>query len=116
MASVLQDFLPILDDLEALEEKYGNDDFGKSFSALGGAMRTALKELGVEEYSVKEGDTVNKQRVIVVEEEYTEDFERIQSFDQLQWEWSCKAMSCAWQNVWRVWGAKQLNKKKRKVR
>lgn len=76
VASVLQNFLPVLDSFEELEEKYGSDDFGKSFSALGGTMRAALKELGVEEYSVKEGEKVNKQRVTVIEEEYSNDFEK----------------------------------------
>jgi len=74
MAAVLQNFLPVLDDLELLDKKYGADDFGKSFSALGGTMKSALKELGVEEYTVQVGDAVNKQRVTVVEEEYSEEF------------------------------------------
>ena len=34
MASVVQNFLPILEDLEQLQEQYGNDDFGKSYNAL----------------------------------------------------------------------------------
>lgn len=74
VASVLQSFLPIMDDFEELEQKYGNDDFGKSFSALGGTLKSAFKELGVQEYSVKEGDQVNKQRITVVEEEYSDEF------------------------------------------
>lgn len=74
VASVLKNFLPALDEFESLEEKYGNDDFGKSFSALGGIMKGVLKELGVVEYSVQPGDAVNKQRMSVVGEEYSEEF------------------------------------------
>ena len=76
VASVLQNFLPVLDDLTCLQEKYGSDDFGKSFSALGGILQGVFKELGVVEYSIQPGDAVNKQRVEVVEEEYSEEFEK----------------------------------------
>lgn len=76
VASILTKFLPVLDDFIVLENKYARDDFGKSFNALGGAMRTALKELGVTEYEVQVGEKVDKQRVIVVQEEYSDEFEK----------------------------------------
>ena len=76
MASVLEKFLPVLDDFSMLETKYGEHDFGKSFNALGGAMRGAFKELGVTEYTVEVGSKVDRQRVNVVGEEYSEEFDK----------------------------------------
>ena len=73
---MLQNFLPIMDDFESLQEKYGSDDFGKSFATLGGILKGVFKELGVVEYSIQPGDVVNKQKVTVVEEEYSEEFQK----------------------------------------
>jgi molecular chaperone GrpE (heat shock protein) len=75
MASVIQNFLPIFEDLNYLKEKYGENDFGKSFHALTGILKSGMKELGVEEFSAGAiGDQVDTSRVIVVEEEYSNVF------------------------------------------
>lgn len=74
MAFVLQKFLPILEDLEQLEEQYGNDDFGKSYNALPGVFKSGMKELGVEDFFVEPGSPVDSGRVSVVAEEYSTDF------------------------------------------
>jgi molecular chaperone GrpE (heat shock protein) len=74
MASVVQNFLPILEDLEYLGERYGQDDFGKSYGALVGILKSGMKELGVEEFSVGIGDKVDVSRAVVVEEEYSNVF------------------------------------------
>jgi molecular chaperone GrpE (heat shock protein) len=74
MASVVQNFLPILEDLEYLGETYGDDDFGKSYAALAGTLKSGMKELGVEEYSVGIGEKVDSSRAVVVGEEYSKVF------------------------------------------
>ena len=72
-ASILTEFLPILDHLNELrDDKYGEDDFGKQYNALPGAMKTAFSELGVTEYTLTTGDAVDKERMIVIDEEYSD--------------------------------------------
>lgn len=73
VAAVVQNFLPVLDNLVDLKAKYGADDFGAKYAGLTGAMAGALKELGVKEYTVAEGDAVDAQRVTVVNEEHSSD-------------------------------------------
>jgi molecular chaperone GrpE (heat shock protein) len=76
VAAVVQNFLPVLDELKTLKEAYGEDEFGSKYAGLTGAMLGGLKELGVEEFTVAEGDAVNPQRVSVVEEEFSEEVEK----------------------------------------
>lgn len=71
-ASVLQNFLPIVDELNSLTEKYDGDDFAKKYAALSWDFTNALKDMGVTEYSVAEGDASDARRVNAVEEEYSE--------------------------------------------
>ena len=72
-AAIVQNFLPVLDELQQLRRDFGQDDFGSKYSGLAGAMNAALKELGVEEYTAETNTPVNPQRVQVVEEEYNEE-------------------------------------------
>lgn len=71
VASVLTNFIPVLDDLRALKAEYDTDEFGSKYSGLAGAMMASLKELGVEEYSYSVGDVAVAERVSVVDEEYS---------------------------------------------
>lgn len=71
-AGVVQNFLPVLEELDTLKVTYKDDEFGSKYSGLTGDMRTAFTELGVSEYTVNEGDDVNPQRMEVVEEEYSD--------------------------------------------
>jgi len=73
-ASILAEFLPILDRLTLLRDKYDQDDFGKQYSALPGAMKTAFTALGVAEYTVNTGDAIDKSRMAVIEEEHSEEY------------------------------------------
>jgi molecular chaperone GrpE (heat shock protein) len=68
-AAVIQNFLPILDELREMQTE--NPD--TVYAGLAGAMGSALKELGVEEFSSQAGDVVNPQKVAVLEEEYSAD-------------------------------------------
>jgi len=64
--------LPIVDELNSLTEKYDGDDFAKKYAALSWDFTNALKDMGVTEYSVAEGDASDARRVNAVEEEYSE--------------------------------------------
>ena len=71
-ASTLVEFLPVMDRLVELRNLYGEDEFGKLYNALPGAFHTAFKELGVTEYSIQEGEPVDRMRMTVVEEQHSE--------------------------------------------
>ena len=75
-AGVLTEFLPVLDRLQALREQYDADEFGAKYSALAGGLRAAFTEMGVTEYTVNEGEPVEKSRVVVVDSEYSETVEK----------------------------------------
>lgn len=74
-ASVLQEFLPVLEDLDVVGARYEGNAFAK---ALDGGIRSelenALGELGVSEYVVEVGQAMEMGRVVAVEEVYSEDF------------------------------------------
>jgi molecular chaperone GrpE (heat shock protein) len=67
----LTEFLPILDDLELLKEKYADDEFGKQYNALPGAMRNAFSQMGVTELTMKPGDKIDTSRMEIVESVYS---------------------------------------------
>ncbi len=73
-ANVLASFLPILEKLEETTIKYEGDEFAKSYGALSWDFKNGLKDLGVTEYTVQEGDTADFSRIIAVKEEYSETF------------------------------------------
>jgi molecular chaperone GrpE (heat shock protein) len=73
-ASILTEFLPILDAVEALREKYMDDPFGKQYNAVAGAVKSALTELGVTSYEVKVGDLVDTIRIDPMESVYSTDY------------------------------------------
>ena len=73
-AHVLQSFLPILEKLQENNARYEGDEFAKSYGALCWDFNNALKDLGVVEYTVKEGDVVDVDRVAAVKEEHSDTF------------------------------------------
>ena len=75
-ALALQNFLPILEKLQEINEKYDGDEFAKSYNALSWDFKNALKDMGVEEFTVKEGDKVDGSRIVAVREEYSDSFEK----------------------------------------
>jgi molecular chaperone GrpE (heat shock protein) len=72
-ASLLADFLPVWDTLQALEAKYGEDEFGMKYNPLPAAMKSAFGEMGVVEFVVSEGDAVDLRKMKVVEKEASAD-------------------------------------------
>jgi molecular chaperone GrpE (heat shock protein) len=74
-AATLVEFLPALDAVEMLSEKYSTDEFGKQYNAVAGAMKTAFKELDVVPYEVKVGDIIDDaRRIDVIESQYSTDY------------------------------------------
>lgn len=71
-AIALQSFLPILDKLKSLAKEYEGDEFAKSYAALGWDFNNALVDLGVVEYTVKEGEVYDSRRVLAAEEVYSD--------------------------------------------
>ena len=80
-ASVLQSFLPVLDELENLGQQYASNGFAKTLnSGLKSELDRALNELGVTEYMAESGQAIiggNNNvagRVVAVDEEYSEEY------------------------------------------
>ena len=74
IATVLRSFLPVKDKLDALRQEYANDEFGKQYVALAGNFNAALGEMGVTDYTANVGETMDRTRVLAVEEEYSTEF------------------------------------------
>lgn len=73
-ASVLQSFLPALEEMEAIGAKYDGIDFARTLqSGLTLEFENNLKELGVTEYGVESGEEMIMGRVVAVTEEYSEE-------------------------------------------
>lgn len=60
------------DRLNELKEKYGDDEFGTKYSGL--TLKPAFSKMGVEEYTVEAGATVDNVRMNVVESEYSSEY------------------------------------------
>lgn len=71
-ASVLQTFLPVVDELKILSDKYKQEEFATKYSALSRDFNGALTDMGVEEYVIAEGDVVNASRATAVREEHSD--------------------------------------------
>jgi len=72
-ATILREFLPVIEQLESLKEKYADDEFGKQYGALPGALKGAFTSLGVTDYTVTMGEKIDLSRMVVVESEHCED-------------------------------------------
>jgi molecular chaperone GrpE (heat shock protein) len=72
-AGILADFLPVYDKLLELEKAYGEDDFGKKYTPLPAAMKSAFGEMGVVEFLAAAGDAVDLRKMKVVETEASAD-------------------------------------------
>lgn len=74
-ASVLQYFLPAIDELDLVGQRYEGNGFAKTLDAgLRSEFGNALGELGVAEYNVESGASMDVGRVVAVEEVYSEEF------------------------------------------
>ena len=74
-ASVVQSFLPALDEMDAIGARYEGNAFAATLqSGLTSEFQNNLKELGVTEFGVESGDEVVVGRVVAVEEQFSEEF------------------------------------------
>lgn len=74
-ASVLQSFLPALDEMEAIGVKYEGNAFAATLQkGLTSEFQNNLMELGVSEYNVGSGEDVVRGRVVAVEDQFSEEF------------------------------------------
>jgi molecular chaperone GrpE (heat shock protein) len=72
-ASVLQDFLPVLERLNELNNEYSSNTFAmKNYSTLSASFASALKALGIVEFTPDVGSKVDSTRVRVVQEEVSD--------------------------------------------
>lgn len=70
-AGVLTEFLPTLDQLTILRERFEGDEFGQKYAALAGGVRAAFTEMGVTEYTLAEGEPIDTSRMTVIESEHS---------------------------------------------
>jgi molecular chaperone GrpE (heat shock protein) len=70
----LADFLPVYDKLNELQEKNAEDEFGRKYGGL--SMGPTFTKMGVKEYAVEVGATLDNFRMAVVESEHSSDFDK----------------------------------------
>jgi len=75
-ATTIQEFLPVLDELRNLDVTFSDDEFAKSYTALGKQFESSLTGLGLTQFSVAGGDELNRSRMAVVGEEYSDDVKK----------------------------------------
>lgn len=68
-ASSIQNFLPFYDLLEDLRTKYDGNDFAQGYSAL--SLKSTFTQLGVEDFTLNVGETLNRSRGKVIASEYS---------------------------------------------
>lgn len=71
-AVVLTDFLPIMEELNALVAKHEGDEFAQKYRALSGDFNKALGDMGVEGFTINEGAAVDGVRCVAVEKEFSD--------------------------------------------
>jgi GrpE len=69
MANVLTEFLPLYDTMNELKAKYAEDEFGSKYTGL--TMKNTFSKMGVSEYTVAVGESMDNYRMTVVESEYS---------------------------------------------
>ncbi len=77
-AESLKPFLPIMTKLHYMGvnyEKEGNE-FASNYKAISWDFKNALKDLGVTEYTTKEGEKFDGSRMVAVREEYSDNVEK----------------------------------------
>ena len=76
-ASVLQTFLPVLDELDIVGTKYEGNAFASTLdSGLRSELKTSLADLGVTEFNVEVGDTIDSGRGVAIEEVYSDEVKK----------------------------------------
>jgi len=72
MAGILKSFIPVYDKLEMMREQYANDDFGKQYGGLW--IGPTFVKMGVKEYNVAAGETLDRIKMDPIAMEYSTTF------------------------------------------
>jgi molecular chaperone GrpE (heat shock protein) len=68
-ATILTEFLPAMDALNSLKERYENNDFGKMYNALPDAIRTGYISMGCTEYTIESNTMFDPNRMTMIDAE-----------------------------------------------
>ena len=66
-AAILTEFLPAMDALNSLKERYETNDFGKMYNALPDAIRGGFTSMGCTEYNVETNTMFDSNRMIIID-------------------------------------------------
>jgi len=72
-AVVLQEFLPVLDELQAADQKYAGNNFADNFSKLSSNFKKVLEELEMSDFSPEIGTKIDTLRCNVVDKVYSDE-------------------------------------------
>lgn len=73
-ASAVKNFIPVLDKLQELSQKYEEVDFAKPYNALGSNFRNSFTELNVVEFEMKSNEIADPNKVKRISEEYSDEY------------------------------------------
>ena len=68
-AAILTEFIPALDALNSLKERYATNEFGRMYNALPDAIRSGYTSMGCTEYSIEPNAVFDANRMIIVDSE-----------------------------------------------
>jgi len=71
-ATVVREFLPVLDDLQALGDTFQGNSFAQGYSTLAWNLDQAFKDMDVEEIHAQPGDAFDTNTMNVVQERYSD--------------------------------------------
>lgn len=66
-AAILTEFLPAMDALNSLKERYETNEFGKMYNALPDAIRGGFTSMGCTEFSVETNTIVDPNRMTIID-------------------------------------------------
>jgi len=72
-ASVLQEFLPVLDELQAADQKYAGNNFADNYSKLSANFKKVLEDLEMSDFNPEIGTKIDTRRCNVVDKVYSEE-------------------------------------------
>ena len=68
-AAILTEFLPALDALNSMKERYEANEFGKMYNALPDAVRSGFTSMGCTEYSIETNAIYDPNRMTIIDSE-----------------------------------------------
>jgi molecular chaperone GrpE (heat shock protein) len=68
-AAILTEFLPAMDALNSLKERYEENEFGKMYNALPDAIRSGYTSMGCTEYGIETNAMFDANRMTMIDSE-----------------------------------------------